>query len=229
MNTLLVASDDCVVASGLAQIVNETADLRFAGTCSLDAAQVNRAIVELQPDIVVLDIGVSTCLSVVGEIRKANPTCRLCLRARHLPAELAYQALTMGVRGILRRPVPASELVKCFRALCRDEAWIEEQLMAGFFSRPAVRLTPREAGLVNLLAQGLKNKEIAYTLSLSEGTVKVYLSRLFEKLQVKDRLELALYGIRNLTSGYVPDTRLPDVPQSHGAAGTYQRPHPMPR
>jgi DNA-binding CsgD family transcriptional regulator len=62
-------------------------------------------------------------------------------------------------------------------------------------------LTRREGQLVTLLAQGLKNKEIATSLNISEGTVKVYLSRLFQKLGVKDRFELALYGLKNLAPG----------------------------
>jgi DNA-binding CsgD family transcriptional regulator len=65
-----------------------------------------------------------------------------------------------------------------------------------------VSLTQREGQLVTLLSQGLKNKEIATTLMISEGTVKVYLSRLFQKVGVKDRFELALFGLKNLTSGH---------------------------
>jgi hypothetical protein len=57
---------------------------------------------------------------------------------------------------------------------------------------------------VSLLSQGLKNKEIATTLMISEGTVKVYLSRLFQKVGVKDRFELALFGLKNLSTGQLP-------------------------
>jgi hypothetical protein len=57
---------------------------------------------------------------------------------------------------------------------------------------------------VSLLSQGLKNKEIAATLGISEGTVKVYFSRLFQKVGVKDRFELALYGLKNLNTGQLP-------------------------
>jgi DNA-binding CsgD family transcriptional regulator len=64
-----------------------------------------------------------------------------------------------------------------------------------------VRLTPREGQLIALLVQGLKNKEIAAQLELSEGTVKVYLSKLFQKVGAKDRFELALFGLRNLVNG----------------------------
>jgi DNA-binding CsgD family transcriptional regulator len=67
-----------------------------------------------------------------------------------------------------------------------------------------VALSRREGELVSLLSQGLKNKEIASQLSIGEGTVKVYLSELFEKVGVKDRFELALYGLKNLTSAQSP-------------------------
>src|SRR6185503_15843601 len=67
-----------------------------------------------------------------------------------------------------------------------------------------VALTQREGQLVSLLSQGLKNKEIAVTLMIGEGTVKVYLSRLFRKVGVKDRFELALFGLKNLTTGQLP-------------------------
>jgi DNA-binding CsgD family transcriptional regulator len=63
-----------------------------------------------------------------------------------------------------------------------------------------VALTRREGQLISLLSQGLKNKEIATALNISEGTVKVYLSRLFQKVGVKDRFELALFGLKNLTA-----------------------------
>lgn len=207
MNKILIVTDDWVVVNALAAALEETADLRLAGSC-VEFGSVAQACSDVEPDVVLCDMNLGLSLSEVAEICRANPACGVCLWARHIPSELAYQAMTAGIRGILRRPVPVSELLKCLRTLCRDEVWFEEQLMAGFFSRPAVRLTRRESELVNLLAQGMKNKEIAYTLSLSEGTVKVYLSRLFEKLHVKDRLDLALYGIRNLTANQDGDTHV---------------------
>jgi DNA-binding CsgD family transcriptional regulator len=77
-----------------------------------------------------------------------------------------------------------------------------------------IPLTRREGQLVMLLSQGLKNKEISAALSISEGTVKVYLSRLFQKVGAKDRFELALYGLRNFRSmGSVPpDADVPAQP-----------------
>jgi DNA-binding CsgD family transcriptional regulator len=87
--------------------------------------------------------------------------------------------------------------------------WFEETLKTSFSNAKAVALTRRESQLVSLLSHGLKNKEIASTLFITEGTVKVYLSRLFQKLGVKDRFELALYGLKNLPAG----TALLETPQ----------------
>jgi DNA-binding CsgD family transcriptional regulator len=74
-------------------------------------------------------------------------------------------------------------------------------LVESLLHRETVVLTPRETQLVTLVAQGLRNKEIAGTLGLTEGTVKVYLTRIFRKLDLDDRLELALYGLKNFFAG----------------------------
>jgi DNA-binding NarL/FixJ family response regulator len=74
-------------------------------------------------------------------------------------------------------------------------------MMSAFLGGRSVLLTRREAQLTTLLAHGLKNKEIAAALDVSEGTVKVYMSKLFQKLGVKDRFELALYGLKNFMPG----------------------------
>jgi DNA-binding NarL/FixJ family response regulator len=104
----------------------------------------------------------------------------------------------MGVRGVLRKTLSPELLAKCLNKVSEGELWFDKALTASFLSAKMVTLTKRESQLVGLLSQGLKNKEIATTLTISEGTVKVYLSRLFQKVGVKDRFELALYGLRNL-------------------------------
>ena len=94
--------------------------------------------------------------------------------------------------------------MKCLQKVQAGELWFEKALTDSFLCARRVALTQREGQLVSLLSQGLKNKEIATTLMISEGTVKVYLSRLFQKVGVKDRFELALFGLKNLTTGQIP-------------------------
>jgi DNA-binding CsgD family transcriptional regulator len=110
----------------------------------------------------------------------------------------------LGVRGILRKTLPTDLQVKCLQKVQAGELWFEKALTDSFLCARRVALTQREGQLVSLLSQGLKNKEIATTLMISEGTVKVYLSRLFQKVGVKDRFELALFGLKNLSTGQLP-------------------------
>jgi DNA-binding CsgD family transcriptional regulator len=109
--------------------------------------------------------------------------------------------MSLGVRGILRKTLPPETLLRCLTRVNEGELWFEKSLTDSIMSARRYSLTRREGQLVSLLSQGLKNKEIATALTISEGTVKVYLSRLFQKLGVKDRFELALYGLKNLTPG----------------------------
>jgi two-component system nitrate/nitrite response regulator NarL len=199
MPSVLLVTDDSVLASGLTHILERTEDLRVVGACAY-VESLPEVLRQIKPTIVLIDMTGNVSMPSIADIRKSAPDCHVCLWVRHLPDELAYQAMGQGVRGILRRALPVTDVVNCLRKLSRGEVWFEERLMGGFFSYRTVRLTKRESQLVGLLAQGLKNKEIAYAMSLSEGTVKVYLSRLFEKLAVRDRFELALYGLRNLTA-----------------------------
>ena len=133
--------------------------------------------------------------------------------------ELALQAMSLGVRGILRKTLPTETLLRCLTRVNEGELWFEKSLTDSIMSARRYSLTRREGQLVSLLSQGLKNKEIATALTISEGTVKVYLSRLFQKLGVKDRFELALYGLKNLTPG---GGALETTP--HGAG---QQPNPV--
>ncbi len=98
----------------------------------------------------------------------------------------------------MRRTLPVESLLHCLERVAQGELWFEKALTDSLMTAQRYSLTRREGQLVALLSQGLKNKEIAYQLSISEGTVKVYMSRLFQKLGVNDRFELALFGLRNL-------------------------------
>ena len=113
--------------------------------------------------------------------------------------EFASQAIGLGVRGILRKNLPVELLVKCLLKVAAGEFWVEKALSDRLLSTRQVVLTPRERQIAGLVMQGLKNKEIAFSLGITEGTVKVYLSRLFQKVGVKDRFELALFAMEHLS------------------------------
>lgn len=128
--------------------------------------------------------------------------------------ELALCAVESGIRGVLRDASSQREIVRCAEAVASGQLWIPADVSTQILTRKACRLTQRESQLVSVLSRGLRNKEIAATLGITEGTVKVYLSRLFEKMGVSDRFELALLTLRS--SGSM-------APDLHVASGTERR------
>src|SRR5581483_9968964 len=154
-----------------------------------------------RPDILLLELTADVTFSLLTELRNAITGCKVVLWVTEISTELAFQAMGLGVRGILRKKLPPELQIRCLEKVADGELWFEKALTDSFLTAKRVVLTPREGQLVNLLSQGYKNKEIATTLTISEGTVKVYLSRLFQKVGVKDRFELALFGLKNMAPG----------------------------
>ena len=203
MVRVVLYTDEAVLARGLESVLASAEGVELCAVARLAdelAAEVQRA----QPEIVLVDFTPDLSFSLLVELQKLVPGTRIVLWVRSISTELAYQALEHGVKGVLKRTQPIETLLKCLRVVAEGGMWFDETLKTSFNSMRAVSLTRRESQLVSLLAQGLKNKEIATTLFISEGTVKVYLSRLFHKLGVKDRFELALFGLKNMPAGGGP-------------------------
>ena len=150
--------------------------------------------------LMLLDVTSSFDLAMLRKVRGAAGA-KIVLWVDAISPEQGFQALELGARGILKKDLKPEALLKHLADIQEGHLFLDKELMNGIGAAKATRLTRRESQLVEMLAQGLKNKEIAYALQLTENTIKAYLSRLFQKLGVKDRLELALYGMRNATAG----------------------------
>jgi DNA-binding NarL/FixJ family response regulator len=135
---------------------------------------------------------------ILAELQRRWPDLKVVLWAESISVELAHRAIALGVRGILREDSPNDHLARCLRNVSGGEMWFDGVLLNALLGMKKVRLSRREGQLMRLASQGLCNKEMAFTLGIAEGTVKVYLSKLFKKVGVTDRFELALYGLRNL-------------------------------
>jgi DNA-binding CsgD family transcriptional regulator len=116
--------------------------------------------------------------------------------------EVALTCVELGVRGVLGDRCTEHEISQCVTVVGCGGSWMPQEVSASLLNRRICKLTSREAELVTLLASGLRNKEIAYALGITEGTVKVYLSKIFTKVGVSDRFELALFALR--TIGLLP-------------------------
>ena len=134
----------------------------------------------------------------IRELQTVARSAQIVLWARELSTELAHQAVEMGVRGFLSTTASPEHFRECLQIAARGELWMESSLTMNLLNNRPVSLSKRQSELVGLLTQGLKNKEIAAALGISEGTVKAYLTTLYEKVGARDRFELALFGLKNL-------------------------------
>jgi DNA-binding NarL/FixJ family response regulator len=200
MSNVLLCADEPILAEGLRRILENVTGLDLVGCCPR-LEDIRGQIDALQPDILLVDLTSDVTFSVLSGLRESAASARIVLWVHAISTELALQSMSLGVRGILRRTLPVETLIRCLNRVDEGELWFEKALTDSIMTARSYSLTRREGQLVALLSQGLKNKEIATALNISEGTVKVYMSRLFQKLGVKDRFELALYGLRNLAPG----------------------------
>ncbi len=147
------------------------------------------------PDLVLLDLTAGLTFGNLTEVSGHLPGCPVVLWAEAMPLDTVFRALEFGVRGIVERSSSAEHLADSLRRVAGGEMQI------GFAAtreaapaRRRVTLTPREREIVILLRRGLRNKQIATEMGITEGTVKIYLFRLFHKLDVRNRFELARCG-----------------------------------
>jgi DNA-binding NarL/FixJ family response regulator len=200
------------VAQGLAAVFCAHADLELAA-CRDSLSGTLDCLRSSRPDVLLVHLLAGISLSELHQIRSADSRCHNVLWGQELEGEFAFQAIRLGVRGILPGNISIDDFLAALRhvhqgALCFGKDLLESVLSQ---KRAAVALTQRQGQIVSLVAQGFKNKEIAFSLGITEGTVKVYLYKLFHKLGINDRLAMALYGRRNLFSGQLGLERMRDA------------------
>jgi len=193
---IVIYSDEPILAAGMESLIGEDPDLESVGCCSNLPALKDR-LANGNPDLAVVDLTPQVTLTELTELQSLNRECKLILWTGPIARDAALQALTIGIRGVLRKTLPLEAHRQCLHNVHSGELWVEKSLADSLQAQERVTLTPREGQLVALLARGLKNKEIAAELGLTEGTVKVYLAHLFQKSGARDRFELAVLGIRN--------------------------------
>ncbi len=196
MWTVIAITDEPLIEAGLRTLLSDSEEFEFLGAC--------RSSVELRRVSLLSNPHVLLCAAAgeyhvpISDLRAACPWSAVVILGREFSAEYAHQALGMGIRGLVSSTVDGETLKDCLRKTARGELWMDAALSMLLLDTRPIRLSKRQSELINLLAQGLKNKEIAEILGISEGTVKAYLTALFEKVGAKDRFELALFGLKHL-------------------------------
>jgi DNA-binding NarL/FixJ family response regulator len=205
MKTILVLSDEPVFAAGLRYIIAGAEGFAVSAVCPNHKLMIDEIQRSGCPDLLLVGIASSITLGVCAQLQSMAATTALILRIEDVMPEFASQALQLGVRAFLPRSAELEDYMACFRTVAVGGLWMPKNLTAQLLSVIETILTPRELQLTTLLMQGLKNKQIAWEMGLTEGTVKVYFSHLFLKVGANDRFELALLVLKNLTPAQTPD------------------------
>lgn len=207
MITVCACETQPIVVEGLRRSLEGIDDLQLVGTAS-SPEKLMEIVEEHEPRVCLIDkaFGTKAVFQLISDLKLRSEPCEPILWAAEVSEVESFRALQVGARGILKKTLPVQVIVDCLRTVAKGNIWIENSVsnqFVGFINRRSTpRLTPREEEILTLVMRGMKNKQIADSLSITTGTVKVHLMHIFEKTGVKDRFELAMYGrkIRGLST-----------------------------
>ncbi len=204
---VVVADDHDIVRAGLRGLLAGERDLLVVGEART-GRQALELCLSLQPDLVMLDIRMPDMdgLAATEAIKRAQPATRVVIITMHESADYLFRALRAGADGYLLKGASHNEVVTVVRRALRGEAILDARLAAQLLQQLvvepggradplAVPLTPREHEVLQLLAQGLTNRQIGGALTLGAGTVKTHVEHILAKLGVEDRTQAAVRGI----------------------------------
>jgi two-component system response regulator DesR len=193
MIRVLLAEDQAMVRGALAALLKREADIEIVAEIERGDAVLPAAL-EKQPDVALLDIEMpgASGLDVAEELHKQLPACRVLILTTFGRPGYLRRALAGGVMGFLVKDAPASQLASAIRRAMAGERVVDPLLATSALSAGNNPLTERERAVLAQVAQGASNAEIADRLSLSEGTVRNYLSTAMQKLDAHTRVEAAM-------------------------------------
>jgi DNA-binding NarL/FixJ family response regulator len=188
MTNVLIATNEPVLARGFEAILKGNG-LEIADIC-LDVVQVFDCVQRCRPEVAILDIAAAHLTDVVLQLRKLAPQCQLLIWPRQISLEQAQEVVRLGARGVVPVNVTPLELVEMLDVLTSFPA--PEPTLAALVQHVC---TPFERKLIALVGCGMKNAEIAALMRSDAGMVEKVIRTLSRRLGVKDRYELALYGL----------------------------------
>lgn len=203
MLKIIIADDHQVVRRGLTLTIDSEKDMRVVGEAQTGSG-VLALIKKHKPDVVLMDLQMPemTGVDALKQIRPEYPDLPILILTTFNDDAHVYAALRAGASGFLLKEMGGDDLVAAIRGAAQGKPQLHPDIAKRLMQRapmpddPFDSLTERERGILKLLAKGKSNKEIAGELSLTEMTVKGYVSDLFMKIGVNDRTQAALMAVR---------------------------------
>jgi DNA-binding NarL/FixJ family response regulator len=196
---ILIAEDHDVVRDGLASVLEFQQDMTVAGHARNGHECVAR-FQELKPDVVLMDLSMPELdgVAAIGVIRASFPDARILVLTTYDGDESVFRALENGARGYLLKDCSTADLLAAIRKVHSGGTHVSERAASRLADRALAGggISPREVEVLNLIAAGKSNKEIAGLLFVSEGTVKTHVLNIHQKLGVTDRTEAVVVAIR---------------------------------
>jgi len=209
--SILIADDHAVVRRGLRALLETQPGWQIVAEESNGRDAVDKAL-KLHPDVAILDISMPDLngLDAAALILKARPETRILILTMHSADELIKKTLTAGARGYVLKSDAERDLITALEALLQGRTFFTSAVSnvildnlrgattrAGIARKYRDRLSPRERQIVQLLAEGRSNKEVAAALSISTRTVENHRAKVMDKLNLHSLSDLVRYAIRN--------------------------------
>ncbi len=206
MIKLMLVDDHAVLRDGLRNILELEDDIRVVGEAvSGDDALKNVPMCE--PDVILMDINMpeKNGVEVTGILKKKYPSIKVLVLTMHKHDEYFMAAIREGADGYLLKDAPSEQVVEAIRTVARGESVIHPSMtkkLLNFHQQQQEQpkenvLTEREMEVLQCLVEGMSNKEIADRLFISDKTVKIHVSKIFKKFDVKSRSQVVIYAVQN--------------------------------
>jgi DNA-binding NarL/FixJ family response regulator len=199
--------DHTLFRDGLRRLLDTEPDIDLVAEAK-NGAEIFPLIEREQPDLLLLDLNLQneSGLDLLPKLMEQYPQLKVLVLTASIDQEDRINSIKLGARGVVLKYAASENLIKSIRKVAEGEMWVDHETTKKLFEEladkrspkaesPIDLLTDREREVTALVGEGLRNKEIAERLFISERTVKTHISNIFQKLDLSDRLELALFAI----------------------------------
>lgn len=203
---VLIVDDDALIRESLKILLDLEEDIEVIGTVS-NGQEAYRFCQNEKPDVILMDVRMPVMDGVLGTklIKESFRDVKVIILTTFKDDEYIREAIKNGAEGYILKNQSPDSIIGCLRTVYKGNAVFQKDVADALVSmmekekrkKPDVELTPRESEILRLISEGLSNKEISEKLYLSEGTIRNYVTALLEKLELRDRTQLAIYYLKN--------------------------------